>query len=211
MLNRLYKSFLFFLENNVTFRSLIKNIILLGLSDKPKGAIQIGRHSGILPGAPRILSWRSDEQLIIGKYCMFPEDWTILLGGEHDFNRPTCYIFKKEFRIADNENKDSSTKGPVIIGNDVWIGTGTIVLSGVTIGDGAIVGAGSVVTHNVPPYSIAVGNPARVIRFRFSESQITNLLKIAWWNWDDVKIKENIELLYGNVDTFINKFLKNDE
>lgn len=94
----------------------------------------------------------------------------------------------------------------VIVGNDVWIGTRAILLPEVKVGDGAIVGAGAVVTHNVPPYAIVVGVPAKVIGFRYSKEQIDKLLKIAWWNWGINKIRANIDYFYGDIDVFINKF-----
>ena len=81
------------------------------------------------------------------------------------------------------------------VGNDVWIGYRAIILSGVTIGDGAVIGAGAIVTKDVPPYGIAVGNPARVIRKRFSDSVVEKLLRLQWWNWDDSKIKKHAHML----------------
>ena len=82
-----------------------------------------------------------------------------------------------------------------MIGNDVWIGTGAKILSGVTIGDGAVIGAYSVVAKNVSPYTIAVGNPAREIKKRFDESTIQNLMKLKWWDWDIDKIRRNVSAL----------------
>lgn len=73
-------------------------------------------------------------------------------------------------------------KKPVSIGNDVWIGNNVIIMDGVRIGHGAIIGAGAVVTHNIPPYAIAVGVPARIIKYRFDKTTITNLLRLQWWN-----------------------------
>jgi acetyltransferase-like isoleucine patch superfamily enzyme len=169
----------------------------------PKGQVEIGKFTF---GSPKILSWRRDDKLKIGKFCMFTNDVIILPGGEHDLRRVTAYPLMDCFHSSKNEDADSSSKGPVIIGNDVWVGAGAIILSGVKIGDGAIVGAGSVVTHDVPPYCIVAGNPARIVRLRFSEDQIERLLKIAWWNWREDKIKANIKYLYGDIDTFIEKF-----
>lgn len=75
-----------------------------------------------------------------------------------------------------------------IIGNDVWIGRSAIILAGVSIGNGAVVGAGSIVTKDVPAYAVVVGNPARIIRFRFDVETIKNLEESQWWNWSDDKI-----------------------
>lgn len=90
------------------------------------------------------------------------------------------------------------------IGNDVWIGYGATILSGVRIGDGAIVGANAVVTKDVPPYAIVAGNPAHVIRMRFSPQIISDLLQIQWWNWPFDKIRKNMPLLLSdNITKFI--------
>jgi tetrahydrodipicolinate N-succinyltransferase len=95
---------------------------------------------------------------------------------------------------------------PIVIGNDVWIGAGAIILPEVKVGDGAIIGAGAVVTHDVPAYAMVVGIPAKILRYQFTQNQIDQLEKIAWWNWDDDKIVRNIRKFYGDVDQFIKEF-----
>jgi serine acetyltransferase len=100
-----------------------------------------------------------------------------------------------------------SCKGDIIIENDVWIGAKATIMSGVRIGNGAIVAAGSVVSKDVPPYAIVAGNPAKVVKYRFSDEQIKKLLSIAWWNWDEQKIKDNAMTMWSNnIDEFIEKF-----
>jgi chloramphenicol O-acetyltransferase type B len=84
-----------------------------------------------------------------------------------------------------------------VIGNDVWIGRGALILSGVSVGDGAVVGAGSVVSADVAPYSIVAGNPARHLRFRCDESERAALLRIAWWDWPFHRIKEAWPLMFS--------------
>ncbi len=86
-------------------------------------------------------------------------------------------------------------KGDIIIGNDVWIGYEAVIMSGVTIGDGAIIGARSVVTKDIPTYTIVGGVPARQIRRRFSEETIAALLELKWWNWPREKIARKIEAI----------------
>ena len=84
-----------------------------------------------------------------------------------------------------------------MLGNDVWIGMEAVILPGVTIGDGAIAAAKSVVTHDVPPYAIVAGNPAKVVKRRFDQRTIDRLLKVAWWDWPVDKITRNLNAIRG--------------
>ncbi len=114
----------------------------------------------------------STEKLNIGNYCSISADVKFITGGNHCYSRISQYPFDTFFL----GHKDCSTsKGPIIIGDDVWIGMNAIVLSGVTIGQGAVVAAGSVVTHDVPAYAIVGGNPAKIIKYRFSTEIVKKL------------------------------------
>lgn len=95
----------------------------------------------------------------------------------------------------------------VIIGNDVWIGSNTVILPHVKIGNGAIIGAGAIVNKDVPDYAIMVGAPARVLRYRFSEKQIEILNRVKWWDWDDKKIIKNAKY-FTDTEAFFDKFNK---
>lgn len=86
-------------------------------------------------------------------------------------------------------------QGNTVVGNDVWIGEGALVLSGITIGDGVVIGARAVVTKDVPPYTVVAGNPGRIVRKRFTDDQISALLSIQWWNWSKESITKAIPLL----------------
>lgn len=127
----------------------------------------------------------------IGSFCSISD--SVYIGGrEHPMNwASTSPVFEHG---DSNGAPDSFEKFEVpepnrtIIGNDVWIGHGAIIKAGVTIGDGAIIGAGAVVTKNIPPYAIAVGCPAKIIRYRFDEDLIKQLLATHWWTLDDEKI-----------------------
>jgi acetyltransferase-like isoleucine patch superfamily enzyme len=124
----------------------------------------------------------------IGRFCSIAND--VRIGpGIHPlelFSTSTVFyrlnnafdyqLIKEDFPFEENKE--------IIIGNDVWIGLGAIVLDGVNIGHGAVVAAGSVVTKDVPPYAIVGGVPARIIKYRFSEAEINELLSSAWWNKD---------------------------
>ena len=90
-------------------------------------------------------------------------------------------------------------KGETNIGNNVWVGDSVIILPGVTIGDGAVIGAGSIVTKNISPFAIAVGNPAKVIKFRFDQKIIKQLLQIKWWSWSKKKILKNRDFFHTNL------------
>lgn len=78
---------------------------------------------------------------------------------------------------------------PVVIGNDVWIGEGVFIKEGITVGDGAVIGAHSVVTRNIPPYAVAAGAPAGIIRYRFDEKEIAKLRRLKWWDWPEEKLE----------------------
>lgn len=97
-------------------------------------------------------------------------------------------------------------KGPIKIGNDVWIGRETMIMSGITIGDGVIIGARSVVTKSIPPFAMVAGNPARIKKYRFNPEQIKALQKIKWWEWDVNTVKARMED-FKNIDIFIKKYL----
>ena len=155
-------------------------------------------------GTPIIKAWDDKTHLIIGKFCSIAGNVQILLGGEHRTDWITTYPFNIIFPEASNFTGHPATKGYINIGHDVWIGQNAIILSGVTIGNGAVIGAGSVVTKDVPAYAIAGGNPAKVVRHRFSEQEIMSLEKIAWWNWPIEKIIASLDSLISNkIDIFL--------
>lgn len=168
------------------------------------GRYRIGDHTY---GKPRVISWGEGTSLTIGKYCSIGTNVIIFLGSEHRIDWVSTYPFPFLWAEAKSIPGHPSTKGDVVIGNDVWIGFGATILSGVTIGDGAAIGACSVVARDIPPYAIAAGNPAQVIRYRFDEETIQKLLQIKWWNWPDEKVRENIHLICSDsINTFIKKF-----
>lgn len=151
-------------------------------------------------GAPEVRRWGDEATLKVGAFCSIAVDVTIFLGGNHRIDWITTYPFPVLRESAKGIKGHPATKGDVIIGNDVWIAAGATILSGVCIGDGAVIGACAVVTKDVPPYGIVAGNPAKLIRLRFSEEEIETLEKMAWWNWPDAKIDAAMPLLLaGNV------------
>ncbi|AEQ97957.1 CatB-related O-acetyltransferase [Xanthomonas oryzae pv. oryzicola] len=161
------------------------------VTDDPR--ISVGRFTY---GDPQFKVWSEGERIDIGAFCSIADGVLIFGGGEHRLDWVTTY----PLRIALNspgagQDGHPHTKGPTVIGNDVWIGHGAIVLSGVTVGDGVCVGAGAVVSKDVPPYAIVAGNPARVVRMRFDEQVIARLLEIRWWQWPIEKIRAFESLL----------------
>jgi len=155
------------------------------------------------------LIWNEGGHIEIGKFCSFAFGVKIFSGGEHFYDRISTYPFNKIFKLG-KDYSDVRSKGDVIIGNDVWVGYESIILSNVKIGNGAIIGARSVVSKDIPPYAIAVGNPIKIIKYRFSEEQIDKLNKIQWWNWNLDHITENIDFLYKDIDGFIDRFLNRE-
>ena len=136
------------------------------------------------------------DQLIIGKFCMIASGATFIMnGGNHVSEGISAYpfaIFGGDWQGA-MEGKSYPTKGNTVIGNDVWIGHRATIMPGLTIGHGAIIGTGSLVTKDVAPYAIVGGNPAKVIKKRFSDETIDQLLSIAWWDWEIEKITKHIK------------------
>jgi acetyltransferase-like isoleucine patch superfamily enzyme len=149
-------------------------------------------------GRPRVIDFGEGARLVIGKFCSISAGVTIFLGGEHRTDWITTYPFPSlptTWPEAHGIEGHPTTMGDVVIGNDVWLGRGCVILSGSRIGDGAVVGANSVVSGEIAPYSIVAGNPVKTIRKRFDEEKIARLLDIRWWDWPDNKIRKKVELL----------------
>jgi len=157
-------------------------------------------------GQPIVVRLGDCGKLTIGKFCSFAPGVQILLCAEHRLDWVTTYPFPSFLEKA-KFTSHLHSKGDVIIGNEVWIGTDALILSGVTIGDGAVVGARSVVTKDVAPYSIVAGNPARHLRFRFDDVTIKSLQSIAWWDWSISRIEDALPLfLSSDIEGFISKY-----
>lgn len=165
-----------------------------------------GKRGSFTYGRPRILTWGITD-VSIGKFCSLASGINIV-GGEHNTNWVSTFPLREQFLLPGHGKAGHpKTKGPIIIGNDVWIGIGVTILSGVKIGDGSVVAAQSVVTKDIPPYAIAAGNPAQVVKYRFNQDTIQALLRIQWWNWDLRKILANVALLNGaDIQEFVRKF-----
>lgn len=139
------------------------------------------------------------DKLIIGKFCAIAKGIEFIMNGaNHRMHSVTTYPFNimgHGWEKAAPALEDLPFKGDTVVGNDVWIGQNVTVMPGIQIGDGAIIAAHSVVTHNVPAYHIAGGNPVRLIRKRFQDDLIEYLLELKWWDWPAPRISENLETL----------------
>ena len=154
------------------------------------GHVMIGRHTTI--NGPNVQLLSKINPIIIGDFCSIARDVS-MQEYNHRMDRLSTYNFGKHL-FGGRSVDDAVSKGGISIGNDVWIGTKSIILSGVSIGNGAIVAAGSVVTKDIPPFSIVGGSPARVIRYRFTPEIIAQLEALQWWSWPLEKIKKHPSL-----------------
>ncbi len=138
------------------------------------------------------------DKLIIGKFCQIGSGVEFIMNGaNHQMNSPSTYPFYifNGWKQDKPKKEDLPCKGDTVIGNDVWIGQNVTFLPGVHVGDGCIIGANSVVAKDIPPYSVVVGNPARVVRRRFDDEMIDLLEKLEWWNKTTNQIQKIILLL----------------
>lgn len=146
----------------------------------------------------------------IGKFCSIGPN--IVIGyGDHPLHLlSTSTVFYDSKTTFDIRSKQDNFNGKerVKIGNDVWIGANVFIKNGISIGNGAVIGAGAVVLDDIPPYAIAVGVPAKILRNRFDEEFIDILLKSEWWNYSDDFIKMNFEILSSDKRSVIKEFLE---
>ena len=156
-------------------------------------------------GNPKLLLWSESEKIKIGKYCSIADEVCIFGGGEHRVDWVTTYPLRIAFGLEGaSQDGHPASKGPTLIGNDVWIGYGAKILSGVTVGHGAVIAAGAVVAKDVTAYSIVTGNPATLNRYRFEKEEIEALLAIQWWDWPQHEIVEAAPFLSSHqIGTFI--------
>jgi len=138
---------------------------------------------------------------VVGKYCNISRHVDIG-SNEHDYHAASMYPEYRLKNAVGGKLLFHPDEDPIKIGNDVWIGHGVSILRkpGLVIGDGAVIGAGAVVTKSIPPYAIAIGNPAIILKYRFSESIIDAMLRIRWWDWQPEAVLEHWDLLQREPD-----------
>ena len=205
-MKKILKRFLFKIKNRKK-AIVLKKGCNVGFNSTFEGCNSIGRESdfsgnigfGSYMGANCHINGK------IGKYCSIAEGVNVVIGDHPTktfvSTHPAFFSTKKqagfcyvEEMLFQEQKYADGEKNCVVIGNDVWIGYGVTILSGVTIGDGAIIGAGALVNKDIPPYAIAVGIPAKVIKYRFNEDQIKSLLEFKWWEKPEEWIKKNADL-----------------
>ena len=150
-----------------------------------------------------IREWGEGASLTFGSFCSISTDITIFLGGNHRSDWISTFPFGHIFQdyLGELEVKGHpATKGDVSVGNDVWIGANSTILSGISIGDRAIIAANSNVVTDVEPYTIVGGNPAKIIKKRFSEDIVNMLLDIKWWDMELDEIKKMHKILCSKPD-----------
>lgn len=143
----------------------------------------------------------NDDKLIIGKFCQIAAGVEFVMNGaNHQMNAVSTFPFYtlEGWKMSTPAKSDMPLKGDTVIGNDVWIGQNAVILPGVHVGDGAIIGANSVVGSDVEPYTIVIGNPARLLRKRFDCEMIELLLKFKWWDKSIDEINSLIPMLTCN-------------
>jgi acetyltransferase-like isoleucine patch superfamily enzyme len=167
--------------------------------------VEIGRHT-FGYGSETFQVYMDGARIRVGAFCSIHRDARVLAGSEHVMTRASTFPFKARLFEPKKRNiHEAIDKGTTIIGNDVWIGLGATVLSGVMVGDGAVIGAGAVVSKSVPPYAIVAGNPARIMRYRFDRGIRDRLLALAWWEWDDEELHASNHWFMVDIESFLDE------
>ncbi len=183
-------------SNAIINHTIIKGNIKIGNNSKITdgvelyGEIEIGKYTTI--NGPNTDLRSSVNKITIGNFCSIAR-YVTFQEYDHDFKKLTSYFVNANLK-KQSSKLDIVSKGAITIGHDVWIGTHSVILSGANIGTGAVIAANSVVTTDIPPYSIVGGVPAKIIKYRFSDEIIAQLLNSKWWE----KSEEEIITLYNN-------------
>ncbi|MCB9736579.1 MAG: CatB-related O-acetyltransferase [Deltaproteobacteria bacterium] len=176
-----------------------KYTVNLKAVDETRPLIADGRFIGAAQrysyGTFGVHSWPYGPTLQIGAFCSIALGVEFLLGGRHALERVSQYPLHLIFEGEEGYAEDLGESGPITVGNDVWLGTGAMIMSGVALGNGAAVAAGSVVTRDVPPYAVVGGAPARLIRYRFDEARQQAVEASRWWTWPSERIRAELPLL----------------
>jgi acetyltransferase-like isoleucine patch superfamily enzyme len=173
------------------------------------GALTVGPHS-YADGSVLVTTLTDDGRIDIGGYCSIAQQVHIVHPGAEGHPTHLASTFPMDLLLPsaglESSRAPGRKGGPLTIGNDVWIGWRATILGGVTIGDGAVVATGAVVLGDVPPYRIVAGNPAKVVRSRFSPAIVERLLRIRWWEWPEDVVAERIAWFRRPITEFVEEF-----
>lgn len=148
----------------------------------------------------------TDAHILVGRYSSLAHNLSFYMGLSHDHHAITTYPLASSFDGCDEDEFTTINRHQIIIGNDVWIGGDVLLMSGVHIGNGAVIGAGAVIAKDVPPYAVVVGNPARVIKYRFDAETIARLQRIKWWNLPQEEIEPLLLTYHNDMEGFLSHF-----
>ncbi len=191
------------------------------LPEKPSLTIPFGRHSyGPQPELLGFMPWLAKiaRGSRVGNFCALSSGIKFSFLGKHNYRWVSTYPFYNFFDAWEFEDKvwhkgvpdeTAIEAQPIIIENDVWVASNVLIKEGIRVGNGAVIAMGSLVTKDVPPYALVGGNPAKVIKFRFTKEQIAALETIAWWNWTDKEIKKAVPLLLSEDVEALISYAKN--
>lgn len=160
----------------------------------PLSTVQVGRFTY---GGIKVLTFGEDYKLVIGDFCSVGPNVLFILQADHPINHISTFPFKVKVL---GEKYEATSKGDIVIEDDVWIGANVTILSGVHIGKGAVLAAGSVVTKDIPPYAIVGGVPAKVIKYRFNDDIIQELLTVDYSKIDRDVVSKYLDSLYIDID-----------
>jgi acetyltransferase-like isoleucine patch superfamily enzyme len=161
------------------------------------GNISIGKYTSLW--APNLDIYSGNQKVFIGNFCSIARNVSMQTYN-HNMKKLTTYFIGQNL-FKENWEDEKVSKGDINIKNDVWVGSHCVLLGGITIGNGAIVAANSVVTNDVPAFSIVAGSPAKVIGKRFDDITISKIEKLEWWYWPITKIKKNKSLFTSEFDS----------
>lgn len=173
--------------------NLNNNTVPINIFDTDR--VSVGAYSY---GKLNVVAFNNSSHLKIGNYVSIASNVTFLLEAEHYIDRISTYPYK--VNCMGTQKSEAFGKGDITINDDVWIGYGATIMSGVTVGQGGIVAAGAVVTNDVPPYAIVGGVPARILKYRFSEDIISELVRIDFSKLTKEMISEHIDELYERLE-----------
>ena len=180
--------------------------------------VQLGRNS--YDNGAYVWRWSRNTKLIIGNFCSIANDVHFICdSGYHGESEITSFpifheildkneevlINQVPYKVSDIVDQLPPKKQNISIGHDVWIGARSTILPGITIGNGVTILSGAIVSESIPDYAIVGGVPAKIVRFKHNKTNIDNLNAIAWWNWDNRKIKTSANDFYLPISEFIKK------